>query len=144
MFNLTNLTGITQTKVNLTQNRPRPLPTNQHRAPNHALMPCTTHAWPSLPVNQNPILTGTQPGVFQLHHTAALCFKHGLSYDLLRETILHREFQCILKCLGYIYFVFLKLQDFCVKPKHKFSLYTTQLILVVINHLIFSKLFYNR
>ena len=29
------------------------------------------HAWPSLPINQIPNLTCTQPGVIQLHDTAA-------------------------------------------------------------------------
>ena len=37
----------------------------------HAPMPCTTHARPSLPVNQIPNPGPVEPGVIQLHDTAA-------------------------------------------------------------------------
>ena len=33
-----------------------------------------THAWPSLPVNQNPNLTPPTQGPLALHETAAVCF----------------------------------------------------------------------
>ena len=39
----------------------------------HAPTPCTTtHARPSLPVNQDPILTTANPGPIRLHDTAAI------------------------------------------------------------------------
>ena len=52
-------------------NRPRPLPPNQHRAPTHAAPMHWYHARPSWPVNQNPNPGPAEPGVFQLHNTAA-------------------------------------------------------------------------